>query len=316
MDATPTSVDRPADVDWAGADDASRRLRPFDFRNPSKMAREHVRRLELTHEVFARLFAGDLSDALRAEVRLELMSIDQVTYDEYIRSMPNPTVMIRITLAPLPGAAVVELSTQTGLTLVDRMLGGMGKPGLMRRLTELEGALLRDLMALALPALEATFEPLIEVTPKIEALEFNPNFLQVASPSEMVMVMSYSLSLVHGSRSEGLLTVTYPFSLLEPATELVTLKESDLPALEAGVPDDSPLTRTLPDVSVPISVRLRSSSVQAKELLGLREGDVLRLDHRVDEDVLGVVAGLVLIQGRIGRKGRNMALQLSNWRVG
>ena len=137
----------------ASPEDAARRLRPFDFRNPSKMAREHVRRLELTHETFQRSLGAKLSSLLRTMVRLELLAIDQVTYDEYVRAMPNPTVIGQMTMSPLPGFALIEMSTPTALTLVDRQLGGNGRTTLNRRPTELESRLISDLLKEAEEAL-------------------------------------------------------------------------------------------------------------------------------------------------------------------
>ncbi|MDJ0960894.1 MAG: FliM/FliN family flagellar motor switch protein [Acidimicrobiia bacterium] len=289
-------------------------MRAFDFRSPSKMPRDHVRRLELTHETFQRAMGAQLSTLLRTMARVELLAIDQVTYDEYIRSMPNPTVVGMISLDPLPGEALLEMSTSTALTLVDRLLGGIGKPGVMRRPTELESRLIQDLLREAQGALKETFEPLLEVDARFEAIEFNPNFVQATNPSEMVVVMSYSLSIIEGARSEGLLTLCYPFSMLMPAWELAPELDERPPALGPGAPE-SHLESHLPEISMPMAIRLRETEVSAAEIAQLQPGDVLRFDHKVDEGVLGVVAGLELVEGRIGRKGKNMALQVTNWRT-
>lgn len=298
----------------ASTEDATRRLRPFDFRNPSKMARDYVRRLELTHETFQRALGAQLSSLLRTMVRLELLAIDQLTYDEYVRAMPNPTVIGQVTVAPLPGFALIEMSTSTALTLVDRLLGGHGSAGMIRRPTELESALITDLMRNAETALAETFEPMLAVEPKVTGVEFNPNFAHGANPSEMVMVMSYSLAIVQGQRSEGLMTVCYPFSMLMPLWEMAPDSDEQRPALGMGEPTPAELLSTLPDVTVPLSVRLRESEICTTDLASLQIGDVLRFDHKVEESVIGSIAGMDLLEGRIGRKGKNVALEISNWR--
>lgn len=291
-----------------------RRLRPVDFRAPSKMAREHVRSLELTHELFARRLGSSLTSALRAVTRLELLSISQVTYDEYVRSMPNPTVLTVVTLPPLPSTAVIEVGTRLALTLVDRMLGGIGEPGPMRRPTELETVLLRELMGHATDALADTFEPLTPVQPEIAGLEFNPYFVQTIAPSEMVMVLSYNLAVTQGIRTEGLVTLCYPFATLQPTTDRLTsaAMQEGPPALEASG-GASPMATCLPATKVDVHVRLRDTEVPAAELATLNPGDVIRLDHRVDEPVLGVVAGEPLVAGRVGRRGRKLALEVTDW---
>jgi flagellar motor switch protein FliM len=295
-------------------EEATRRLRPFDFRNPSKMARDHVRRMELTHETFQRALGAKLSSVLRTMVRLELLAIDQVTYDEYVRAMPNPTVITAISMNPLPDQALIEMSTSTALTLVDRLLGGIGKPGLNRRPTELEAALIADLMRTAESAMQETFEPLLAIEPQVTSVEFNPNFVHGANPSEMVMVMSFSLSVVQGLRSEGLVTICYPFSMLEPLWEMMPSSEEQRPALGAGDTTPPQILGALSEIAVPIAVRLRESGIGAGELASLQVGDVVRLDHKVNEAVVASVAGRKLLEGRIGRKGKNVALEISNWR--
>jgi flagellar motor switch protein FliM len=217
-------------------------------------------------------------------------------------------------MEPLPGLALIEMSTSTALTLVDRLLGGIGKPGIMRRPTELESRLIQDVLREAQGALRETFEPLLEVDARFESIEFNPNFIQATNPSEMMVVMSYSLSIIEGTRSEGLLTLCYPFSMLMPAWDLAPEIDDRPLALGTGEPS-SPMQSSLPDVAMPIAVRLRETAVPASDIAQLQLGDVLRFDHKADEGVLGVVAGLELVEGRIGRKGKNMALQVTNWRT-
>ncbi len=297
-----------------GGDDPPWRLRPFDFRNPSKMARDHVRRLELTHETFQRYMSTQLSSLLRTMVRLELLAVDQVTYDEYVRSMPNPTVIGQMSLKPLPGVVLFEMGTSTALTLVDRLLGGIGKPGMMRRPTELETPLLEDLLGVAATALQRTFEPIVSVDASVDDMEFNPNFAQAVNPSEMVMVLSYSLGIMQGQMSEGLVTICYPFSLLTHAWELAPAAEETKKSTGSDERDRFALEGAVPHLSVPLTIRLRPSAIHASELAGLRPGDVLRFDHKVGEPVLGVVGGRNLVEGRLGRKGNVAALEVTKWR--
>jgi len=289
-----------------------RQLRPFDFRSPTKMSRDQVRRLEVLHETFQRTLGARLSSLLRTMMRIELLAIDQVSYDEYVRSMPNPTVIGQITLRPLNGIAVIEMGTATSSTLIDRLLGGIGKPGPVRRPTELEEPLLRDLFAEAGVALAETFEPLVAVDAELLGLEFNPNFAQVMNPSEMVAVLSYSVGIVQGHRSEGLLTLCYPLSMLTHAWEFADIAE-DL--VGPGTVAPTPLRETVPWLSVPVAVRLRPTAVKASDIAGLRVGDVVRFDHRTDEPALGIVGDQCLFEGRIGRTRDAAALEITTWRA-
>lgn len=288
----------------------------FDFRSPGKLAREYVRSLEVAHETFARRFASGLTNALRSVVHLELTAVQQLTYEDYSRSTPNPTVMGVIGLPPLPGAMLVEMNAQMGLTLVDRMLGGTGRPVSMRRPTELEAALLRDLLKHAVGALRETLGPLAEVEPETGSVELNPHLVQAVSPSEMVLVLCYSVAVSHGTRSDGLLTLCYPFTLLQPLVERLGRHAWDQD--EPSQFDSNPLTGRIEDrlmsTEVSASVHLRPSAVAAGSIAALQPGDVLRLDHRAGEPALMSVAGMPLLECRLGRRGSRRAVQISSWR--
>lgn len=286
----------------------------YDFRRPSKFGREHVRSLEVAHEVFTRRFSSGVGAAMRAMLQLEPLSVDQVSYDDYIRSMPNPSVLTVVALPPLPGAAIVEINVQLALVLVDRLLGGKGLPVEVRRPTELETYLLRELMGNALDAFRETMEPLLEVSPEIASLEFNPQLVQVAAPSDMVLLLSYRATIAQGRRAEGLLTICYPFPTLAPAMNRLVTHLWEEPALSLDGSDPYRAMReNLSDVQTELSIRLRDSEITTGEVLSLQPGDVLRLDHPAGALVRGVVDGDDVLAGHLGRRGRKLAMQVAGW---
>jgi len=314
MSATDLAADRDLLPDGAGEDIPARGPEAYDFRRPSKFGREHVRSLEVAHEVFARRFSSGVGAAMRAMLQLEPLSVDQVSYDDYIRSMPNPSVLTIVQLPPLPGAAIVEINVQLALVLVDRLLGGKGLPVDVRRPTELETYLLRELMGNALDALRETMEPLLEVSPEIASLEYNPQLVQLAAPSDMVLLLSYRASIAQGRRAEGLLTICYPFPTLAPAMNRLVTHLWEEPALNLDGSDPYRAMReNLSEVETEISVQLRPSSITARELLSLEPGDVLRMDHATSAPARGVVEGEEVLIGHLGRRGRKLALQVSEW---
>lgn len=295
-------------------DDVSVPAKQFDFRRPSNFSREHVRSLQNTHEVFLRRFASGLGATLRTLVQLEPLSVEQVSYDDYARSLPNPNVLGVIELPGLPGSGVLELNVQFALQLVDRLLGGRGVPVDLRRPTELEAFLLRDILQHGVSALAETLAPALEAPPTLTALEFNPQLVQVAAPSDMVVLLSYRLSVAQGAAPEGLLTLCYPASTMMGILEAVTghsLDEGDGPLQDSA--SAQTVGAALAEVDVVLSARLVDSPVAASDLAGLRVGDVLRLDHRSDQRVLGRVGATDVLLGSIGRRGRRLALQVDSW---
>lgn len=288
----------------------------FDFRRPAKFTRDHMRSMETAHEVLARRLTGVWTQTLRAVVTLEPVSTDQITYQDYTRSIPSPSVLTTFSLNPLPGPVVIEMSAQMGLTLIDRLLGGLGSPVAMRRPTELESGLLNDLMERLVLPLQEALEPLEDVTPAIEAIEFNPQFVQAVPPNEMVLMFTFQLSLASTVRSEGLMTLCYPFSTLAPAMDKLQLHAWHSPGdrhSDNELEPPRPFRKLLPEVPVPVTVRLKDSDVPAFDLAMLRPGDVLRLEHRVDEPAMVNIGDEHVLSGRIGRSGRRLAFQVASW---
>ena len=286
----------------------------FDFRRPTKFSREHMRSVEAIHEVFARNLGSSLSHLLRTAVTLEAFSTDQITYEDYIRSLPTPSVISTLTLEPLPGTIVVELSPQLSLSFVDRVLGGAGGASPMRRPTDIETGILLELMAPLGPALSEALEPVAEVEGRLLGVEYNPRFVQVVSPTDMVLLLSYSVSVSGHPGTEGILSVCYPFPTLEPALDRLERRIQVEGRIEAtGEAPTRPFGSLVPEFDVPLAIRLRTSAVPAAELEGLAVGDVIRLDHRIDEPALGQIGDRTVVRARLGRRGRRLAVQIAEW---
>lgn len=292
--------------------EAQQALALYDFRNPTKLGREKVRRLELMHETFERAMSARLGGLLRTMVRVEALAVDQITYDEYVRSMPNPTVIGLFGFEDREGQFLVEMSTSTALTLVDRVLGGLGTPGIVRRPTEVETALIEDILGVAESCIDETFEPVLPVRSVLNGIEYNPNFAQAANAPDMTAVMSFALSTLEGHRFDGLMTICYPFAVLEPAWEAVGDLDARPLALEAGTGGPRVGNR-IPGVEIEMAARLKPSRISTGEFAHLQPGDVLRLDHRLDDKVVGVVRGRPILEGRLGQKNNNVAIEVTNW---
>ena len=288
----------------------------YDFRRPTTFAREHVRSLAVAHEVFVRRFASGLNSSLRTVVQMEPISVEQMSYDDYIRSMPNPTVLATLTLAPLPAAIVVEMDVQLALVLVDRMLGGQGLPVAPRRPTEVETYLLHELVGTGLPAFEETLKPLADVVPQVSDVDYNPQLVQIVPPSEVILLLTYRVTIAQGARSEGLLSICYPYSTLGPAlNQLASNLWLDPNGPTTADEAVEPLREELPEMPVRLSVEAEPIRIPTRDVAGLAVGDVLRLGHPVDQPLVGRVGGAEILAGHLGRRGRRLALQVTEWRA-
>jgi len=296
----------------AAASETTVRSEPkvFDFRRPSKFSREHMRGLEVVHEMFVRRASSTLSHRLRTVVSIEPFSTDQITYEDYIRSMPNPSVIGTVGLDPLPGSIVLEMSTQLALAFVDRLLGGEGVKAPMRGPTDIEGRVIRDILRSTVDSLKETLEPVQDVEPALRSVDFNPRFVQIVAPTEMILLLGYTVRL--GSGAEGIISLCYPFSTIEPALERLE-RRVRIEGAVAAEGETPPLAGVVPDLDVPLAIRLRTSPVPTSQLASLNVGDVILLDHRVDELARGEVGGCHLVTARLGRRGRRLAVQIAGW---
>ncbi|HVL99750.1 MAG TPA: flagellar motor switch protein FliM [Egibacteraceae bacterium] len=292
---------------------------PFDFSRRQRLGRDTVRALQVAHELFARRMASGWGGALRALVQVEPLAVDQVSYDAYIRSMPNPHIVATVCAPGLAGSAVIEMNADLGLVLVDRLLGGRAVPGAHglpepRRPTELEAALLADLFGHAAAALDETLGAVSTGPAALAGVEYNPQLVQVAAPSDEVVLLTFRLTLSQGVGAEGLLTVCYPPAFLAPILDQISAGAGgDSAPAAADTAARAAVADRLGDVAVTLQVRLAESPLPARALAGLSVGDVIRLDHRAGRPVRGEVGGFGVVEGHVGRRGRRLALQVARW---
>jgi flagellar motor switch protein FliM len=287
---------------------------PFDFRRPNKFSRDHVRALQIVNETFARQFGTILSSTLRAVSTVQLSTIGQLTYDEFVQSMPNPTILAVLSLEPLNGAAIFYMPIPLAMAAIDRLLGGSGNPGSgnqwpLRALSEIETTLIRGILDRALNELAYAFESLVEIEPAIGKFEYNPQFAQIAGPADMMVVAAFDGRIGNELGGMGL---CIPFSALQPILERAT---AHTVFVDRNVGDPAAVQHAvaarLEHAPVEVSVRFRPITLTSGEIVSLREGDVLSLHHRTDEPLTVSAGGLPHLTAMPGKKGKRLAVLIT-----
>jgi flagellar motor switch protein FliM len=279
---------------------------PFDFRRQSKFSRDHVRALQIVHETFSRQLSTVLATTLRATASCTFDKIEQLTYDEYVRSLPNPSYMVILSLNPLPGAAIFQLPLPITFAAIDRLLGGTGEAlSPKRQLTEIESNLMRGVVDRAMRELEYAYETLVRVEAEIVQQEFNPQFAQIAAPSDMALVISFETRI---GDKRGSASICIPFATMQPVIE--SLASQSLFADHRGH-DPEEWTMKLEDAmnAVPVELRVRFDSVAltSTEIIGLEVGDVVPLGHPIDKPLTVTVDGVRCYRAVTGRRGKRLA---------
>lgn len=279
--------------------------RAYDFRRPTKLSREHVRVLEMTLETFTRQWTTLFTTSLRAVCSVSLTTIQQLTYDEYIASLPGLTSMFLLSLDPLPGAGILQLSMPSVMTAFDHMMGGTGSvPQPERPLTDVESSVMRGLVDRLLHEMGYALETIARFQPEITAIEYNPQFAQAAAASDLVVVISFELRTGADTSSASL---CLPYNGIFPHLERAISGPGpgrDRSRREASARS---VAMRLQEVPVDVSVRFNPTTVLMPEVLDLRIGDVLPLRHEVREPLVVGAAGITFAHAVPGSEGRRLA---------
>ena len=272
----------PAAAPTGPAGGRSRRGEPrtYDFRRPTKLSREHVRVLQIAQEAFARQATTILTTFLRAGARLELVGIEQYSYDDYLATLPDTTFITTFTLEPLAGKGLLAYPLDMAMAIVDHMLGGSGRAEQPNRpMTAMETAITTHLLSRLLEEFSAAFAQITEIQPALHGFEYNPQLAQAASGSDTVMVATFGMSV--GSR-DGEATLMLPFSSFAASLNNAASPQLSESALAKRRRAAEALTERLNLVPVDVSVRFAPLSVSSADLLSLAVGDVLLLRHPPD----------------------------------
>ena len=277
----------------------------YDFRRPTKLTREHYRMLQMAYETFARRYTTLLTSTLRVASQVTLIAIEQITYDEYVSGLDNPTCMFMVELEPMPAKTIFEMSQSMPLVWIDHLLGGPGGTQPVRPLTEIETPLVYGLLERVLGELRYSFEAIVELTPRIVGLEYNPQFAQAASATDAVIIVSFEMRV---GAEECIATVCIPFSGLLP--HLATDADATgLSAAQRQVRDAAmrSMTTGLGNTPVEVSVRFNAVLMSPRDLITLRPGDIVPLEHPVTNPLAVTSAGVTFAHAVAGSSGQRLA---------
>lgn len=266
-----------------------RQIKEYDFARPSKFSKEHLRTLVFIFEHYARLLSTTLPVYLQKSVQVEVMHSEAATYQEFSNSLSNPVLLGVINFAPLEGNIIMEMATELGYTIVDRMLGGAGHPlEKSREFTEIELAIIERIMVVFTNLLVEPWQAVQRLEPMFERIETNSQFAQFVTPNEMTSVITMDLRI---GNVEGLVNVCIPFTVLEPVIDKVNTKfwYSTAQVKDDGIYRDF-MEDSLRKAQVPVRAIMGRSTISVNDFMHLQPGDVIKVNTDV-EDELDVYVG-------------------------
>ena len=161
-----------------------KQVKNYDFARPSKFSKEHLRTLEIIFEHYGRLISTNLPVYLRKSVQVEVMNSEAVTYSEFSNALSNPVLLGVVDMEPLNGNIILEVASNLGYAIVDRMLGGMGQPlDRSRDFSEIELLIIERILTVCVDLLSEPWQNVVEISPRLERIETNSQFAQIISPN-------------------------------------------------------------------------------------------------------------------------------------
>ncbi len=293
------------------AEEEQKKVKTYDFKRPDKFSKDQIRTLYMIHENFGRLWNTYLSSTLRTLINVEVVSVEQFTYQEFVQSLANPSVISILAIPPLKGNVILEIDTGIAFAMIDRIFGGAGESSIKpRTLTEIEEAVVKRSLVKALENFRDAWLNVVAMSPRIERMEANPAFTQIVPPSDMVVIITMKVNV---GEVEGFVNICMPYLVLEPVmNKLTTTFWVASSATKEQHPEQVKiLERKVTHTRVPMIVKLGNISISIREFLNLNFGDVLQLDTMVEDELPVVIGSNPKFYCRPGTFGKRAAVQIT-----
>lgn len=290
---------------------AEKVVKNYDFARPSKFSKDHLRTLEIIFENYGRLLSTNLPGYLRKTVQVEVMNAEANTYSEFSNALSNPVLLSVINFSPLEGNILIELGTNLGFAIVDRMLGGGGNPlEKSRDFTEIELIILERMMEICTEFLVDPWESVVAISPRLERIETNSQFAQFISPTEMTAIVTLNIKV---GTVEGLMNICIPYSCVETVIDKLntkywysTMREKD--GEEYRVAIESIINRA----RIPVRALLGKSMISVNDFMNIQLGDIIKLDSKAEEELNVYVGNIMKFKALPGATSDSYAIRVTS----
>ncbi len=286
-------------------------VKEYDFARPSKFSKEHLRTLEIIYDNYGRLLSTNLPIYLRKNIQVEVMNSEAVTYMEFSNALSNPVLLGIIDFEPLKGNIIMEMATKLGYAIIDRMLGGEGEPlEKTREFSEIELLIIERVMTSCVELMREPWENVLDVNPRLQRIETNPQFAQIIQPSEMIAIVTINIKI---GDVEGLINLCLPYLTLEPVMDKLNTKfwYSNMQDSDGETYSDD-IETLISKAMVPVTTVLGHSSINVSDFMSIQPGDIIRLDTKVDDELDVYVGDIKKFTALPGSSGKNYAVRLTS----
>ncbi|MDP4127879.1 MAG: flagellar motor switch protein FliM [Bacillota bacterium] len=287
-----------------------KRIRVYDFKRPNKFSKDQIHSLQNIYENYCRGLSTYLSGHLHSVIESKVLSIEQITYDEFIRSLPNPTVLGLYSLNPLEGTVLMEVGPTLAFTIVDRLLGGQGLVVEKNRdLTEIERTIVEHRLTQIIDLTAEAWSEVYELNPQFVAMETNPQFTQIVAPNEMIMLVTIEVRI---GEAVGMINICMPYLVLEPILDKLSMFfRFSTKAKETSPEQVEAIRQKIEWAKVDMVAFLGRSEILVRDLLDLAEGDVIPLNQSVNDSLPIYVGEFMKFKSIPGLHAEHLAVQIT-----
>ena len=288
----------------------SRQITLYDFKRPNRVSKEQLRAFRGIHDKMARSLSSQISSIMRSIVEITLHSVDQMTYGEFLMSLPNPTSFNVFSMKPLEGSGVLEINPSIAFPMLDRLLGGKGEPfEAGREFSDIELSLFETILRVMMGTLKEAWGPVTEVYPAVESKESSPNVVQIVAQNEIVVMVVMEIVIGHSS---GMMNICYPVIALEPVLPKLASRDLMLNETSSKKSRNQELKVLLGGAQVLVEAELGEAELSVGEVLDLVEGDIIRLKAAANDVVTVSVDKKERFRGVVGLKRFRKSIQITD----
>lgn len=289
-------------------EEEKQKVKVYDFRTPQKFSKEHIRALEVIHDKFGRIISNYLTAQLRHNVKIKVETIEQITYEEFIRSIPNPTILTNFKMPPLTNSVLLETNPDFSYKVIDILLGGNGqKICLSKEFSDIDKNIIGEINKGLVSNMKIAWEEFFEVFPEIESIETNPALSQTLGPNEPVALITFSCEI---EDNNAFINLCIPYLSIEKVLDKLLFKQWMENDGEVDTSSKEKIEYSLGSVELEIITELGVSNLNVDDFLKLSNGDVIKLNNRYDSPVKVYVESEECYYAKPGIIGKNAGVAL------
>ncbi|MBC8079439.1 MAG: flagellar motor switch protein FliM [Gorillibacterium sp.] len=298
------------DAEELKKEETQKKIRGYNFKRATRFSKDHLRSLTRIHENFARLLTTYFSTQLRTFVQINVVQVEQLPYDEFIRSIPKMTILNIFEAEPLEGRMVLEVNPNVAYAMLDRMLGGSGTiTGKITVLTEIETVIMERMFGRALDTLQEAWKTVADIIPRQDSLETNPQFMQIASANDTIALISLSTKI---GETTGMINLCIPHVVIEPIMPRLSVHHMFVTQKKSKTPEEyEALEERINRAKLNLVTELGESQLTIQEFLSLSRGDVISLNKPVEEGLIVKVGNMTKFIGSPGTIKGKSAVQIT-----